>query len=684
MNSFDITNSAFGITTDSVTPSARNYKLGTWPPKDDFPVVLDRSGRVVSRFSDSIWRLWPWCDQTLILNFLDEPHRNRPASITKENAKILRLVALWLIYGPDPIRCATSLVRKLESLKGLFRIASREKIFIGDMSKYPKVIETCAKELSARYSSAIIYLLHHLYHDSDSVGFTIMDDAAIRKFSSLLPSFQDCQTAYIPPRIWDYQATRMEEFISDFLKHKNALVECFSFCLKVYTQYYGSLEAACTSQKRGERKSSPFSSNKQPDKPDYLGRFSEVARRHGIAELLQKWVVPEGESIDGAGRGIITLSKYFSMANASCLAYILNFSLMRISEAWSLRVDCLEIEDDDLIGKIYILKGVTTKTIADDDARWITLPGAVRAIEVATCVGTLRSQCEKSNTKIIDGASSGANQFLFVRSQEPWAGMSLQIRGVRHSPPSYNTFLDYFPKLLSASELIVSKKDMEIAKLITPNLNTDRIREGDIWPLAWHQLRRTGAVNMQASGLVSDSSIQYQLKHRTRAMSRYYGKGYSQLRLSQSARTQYIQTMYETLAMELQTVQSSRFISPYGSERKNQILRTVSESDHRKLMDAAKKGQVSWRPTLLGGCTYTGICEYGGVDNIARCCGGDGKGPCPDILIDRSKKVKIIEYIEVVDQRISSALENSPYKQALHAQKISAENALKLIKTVEE
>ncbi|MEJ6818051.1 hypothetical protein PseuLF5_13700 [Pseudomonas sp. LF-5] len=406
--------------------------------------------------------------------------------------------------------------------------------------------------------------------------------------------------------------------------------------------------------------------------------------RFGVAELLKKWVIPDGEDFDGRGRGIITLSKFFSMANASCLAYILNFSLMRISEAWSLTVDCLEIENDDVVGTIHILKGVTTKTINDDDARWITSPNVAKAVEVATCVAELRSMCEKSNSKIVDSQSLRTKQFLFVRSQEPWAGMSQQIRGVRHIPPSYSTFLDYFPKLLNTSELIVTTKDMEIAKLITPTLDSSRIREGEIWPLAWHQLRRTGAVNMQASGLVSDSSIQYQLKHRTRAMSRYYGRGYSHLRLSQSARAQFIQTMYEILAREMQTLQLPRFISPYGSERKNQILRTVSESDHKKLMDAAKKGQISWRMTLLGGCTYKGFCEYGGVDNIARCCGGDGKGPCPELLIDKSNRGKIIQYRNLVDERISSTTGNSPYKQALHAQKLSVENALKIIESVEE
>ncbi|MEJ6818052.1 hypothetical protein PseuLF5_13705 [Pseudomonas sp. LF-5] len=266
MNSFDITNSIFGLTTDVATPYTQNYKLNSWPPGDDFPIVIDRNGKVVSRFSDSVWKLWPWCDKTLILNFLDEPHRNRPASISKENGNILRLVAVWLIYGPDPVRCAASLVRKITSIKGLFRIASREKILITELSKYPKVIETCAKELPSRYGASSIYLLHNLHHDSVSVGFTIMDEMAIRKFSSLIPSFLDSQTAYIPPRIWDYQATRLEEFISDFLAHKHLLKECFNFCLNAYIEYYGSIEAACTSGKRGTRISSPFSPKNQPNK----------------------------------------------------------------------------------------------------------------------------------------------------------------------------------------------------------------------------------------------------------------------------------------------------------------------------------------------------------------------------------------------------------------------------------
>ncbi|HDQ4464497.1 TPA: hypothetical protein P9G65_004908 [Pseudomonas aeruginosa] len=184
---------------------------------------------------------------------------------------------------------------------------------------------------------------------------------------------------------------------------------------------------------------------------------------------------------------------------------------------------------------------------------------------------------------------------------------------------------------------------------------------------------------MQASGIVSDSSIQYQLKHITRGMSLYYGRGYSHLRLNESTRNQYVKAMYEMLAHELNLLQSDRFISPYGQPRKDKILSLVNESDHKKLIDAAKAGKIAWRPTLLGGCTKKGHCEYSGFDNIARCCGGDGRPPCADALIDSSKIHVIEAFSTLIDERLTAALDGSPYKSALEAQKTAVHNALNLI-----
>jgi hypothetical protein len=686
MNNFSLADSPNGIESEIISMNSPNYKLGSWPPTDDYPIIVDANGDTVSRFSDSKWKLWPWSHQTLVISFLDNYPRSGPSLISAPNARVLRLVAAWLIYGPEQVKSAKSLTRKIETLKSLFKIVSRQNILVTELSRFPKVVETIANEMPAGFGPAIIYLLHQLLTHEESIGFCIMDEPTLRRFSALIPEESDSQTAYIPPRIWNYQISRLNEFLSDFLAHKQQIIDCFHFCLESYVTCYGSLEKACTSAARGERTLSPFGNPKRNRKHIvYVGHFSEVAERYGISRILLKWLVPIGGSLNDKNRGVASLSRFFSMANAVSLAHILNFSLMRVSEAWFLRTDCLEIERDPTFGNIYILKGVTTKTIEDGDARWITSPSVEKSVEVAKCVAELRTLCENSNASVIDNISSSSTPYLFMRGQEPWAGKTgLKIRGIRHSYISYTTCLDYYPNLMDKNELIITQRDMEFARLITPTLNSERVREGEIWPLAWHQLRRTGAVNMQASGLVSDSTIQYQLKHATRAMSLYYGKGYSSLRINQSAKNQFIKTMYEILAKEIHSLLSDRFISPHGQQHKDHILQLVSVSDSKKLQQAAETGQISWRPTLLGGCTKKGFCEYGGIDNIARCCGGDGRPPCSDALIDKSKRIIINEYLSLIDSRLASTSDPSPYSDALHAQRTAAVNAIRFIDSYED
>ncbi|MCW1936866.1 hypothetical protein OMD46_12070 [Pseudomonas sp. MDMC_285] len=117
-----------------------------------------------------------------------------------------------------------------------------------------------------------------------------------------------------------------------------------------------------------------------------------------------------------------------------------------------------------------------------------------------------------------------AKRYLLDYCLEPWGTKLTKInRTIRPSIPSYAHVLQWFDKLFDPEQLRITPEDFALARLVTPTL-TDEFAVGKIWPLAWHQLRRTGAVNMQASGLVSDASLQFQLKHVARAMSLYYGQ----------------------------------------------------------------------------------------------------------------------------------------------------------------
>jgi hypothetical protein len=265
---------------------------------------------------------------------------------------------------------------------------------------------------------------------------------------------------------------------------------------------------------------------------------------------------------------------------------------------------------------------------------------------------------------------------------EPW-GTQFTKRNPSNRPsiPSYLYILRSFNKLFDPEQLRIKREDFELARQVTPTL-TDEFAVGRIWPLAWHQLRRTGAVNMQASGLVSDASLQFQLKHVAKAMSLYYGQNHSRVRLEEKAHDYYIRTMYETLGRQLQQLTSDRFISPHGERRKSDIVRLMSAEDARKVIDLAKKGIVAHRPILLGICTSRTPCPYGGIDNIARCGGGDSFSepkPCADVLFD-TEQLDEVEMLEaVLDERLAAADAGTPLRTSLEAQKRSLENYRRVI-----
>lgn len=670
----------FGILSDITTEGSSNFTLKSWPPQDEFPIVIDAKGNVVSQYSDARWKLWPWCNKRLSLNFEDVRESTGQIKVSTANSNVLRLIACWLIYGSESVQNAQSLVRKFQTAKIIVKAANRSGILATDFYKFPALVENLAREISPHESSPFVYLMHRLLNDKDDLGFLLLDHSSLKKFSALTKAPISAQTAYIPPRIWNYQTSRLTEFLEDFHAHKANLTQCFEYCLDAYVNAFGSLEAACSVRTEQQRMLSPFSRRHRKVNCDsYKGPFVTVAERFGIADLLQKWVIGPGKTLSSGNRGVSSLSAYFSMTNHVALAMIVSHSMMRVEEAWTLKSDCFRVEHDPSFGNIYCIRGMTTKTLEDDDALWITSPLVEPAVDAASLISSLRSTCELANLSLVDNVIAEGASSLFARAQEPWANRQAQVKGVRAGYNSYAETVRMYPHLFSEHEIRIRQEDLEISRLLTPTLEDLKFAEGQLWPFAWHQLRRTGAVNMQSSGLVSDAAMQYQLKHATRAMSLYYGRGYSSLKLNESARAEYVKTMYEVLAREIESLVDDRYISPYGVSRKMEILKLVDKLDLPQLIAAGKKGDIAWRQTLFGGCTKKGFCEYGGVDNVARCGGGDSRPACADAIFDRAKYPMLKEYAEIIRQRVLSAEPDSPYEQSLMAQSRAVNNVIGML-----
>ncbi|MCD5361263.1 hypothetical protein [Chromobacterium aquaticum] len=606
--------------------------------------------------------------------------------ISQENVEILKQIVAWWLYGPAAVHNPITLRQRFYTIRPLFRLASSHGIHVSDLVRFPAVVDEFIGNMSSGVMQDALALLHGLCGQRDMLGFTLLDFETLRRIEAALPEHESRQTPYVPPRIWLYQVNRLRDFLDDFHLHRERIESCYHYCLDAYAKNYGSLAEACKVGQGAEN--NPFwSSGKGASSitgKKYHGRFISIAKRFGIDDLLRKWLVMPGEEFDKNKFSVKSMSTYFSMVGYVGMAYLLNFSLMRISEGWALRSNCLIIENDERLGSFYMLRGKTNKTIVDDDARWVTSPSAKVAIDAMACVAKLRIICAEANPDVPTTDEDVFNPYLILRPYEPWgttgADEMHQPLTVRPSPLTYlQVYSEGYPVLFNVEELRITQEDFQIARLINPTLNAEKFAVGHIWPLAWHQLRRTGAVNMQASGLVSDASLQYQLKHSTRAMSLYYGQGYSRVNLNDKARIMYIRTMYEMLGKEISRLFSERYVSPHGDKRKAEILRLVNPKENQKLSELAKLGKISWRETLLGGCTKKGPCPYGGIDNVVHCSGGDGSPACPDVLYDRDKINEINLLRQVIRSRLVGAQEGSPRRASLEAQLCAVENVLNVI-----
>lgn len=671
-----------GLTIDSdlATPDKVNYSLPSWPPPMNFPVVIDSDNNVVSRISDSTWDLSLWARKPCKINFYDHPEIKAPKRISVENAYIFRLILAWWLWGPNSVQTPATLTARHNQILPVFILCSDNKICVTDLHKFPAVWEKLYNGIPRSRAEPALMLFHTLLEQREQLGFTILDRECLRRLEASLPAHNSRQTPYIPPRIWNYQICRLKECIDDYLRHKEQIKECFDYCLNYYVAFYGdwSLVFQPSSTRRLDQ-STPFSSRRDNKQKCAfpIQTFQEVATRFGIFELLKRWT----NSRRASPLSVSSLAAYFTLTSRASIAYVMNFSLMRIEEAWRLRANCLIEETDPILGDILIIVGETTKTIDDNDARWVVSPGCKDALEAASTIAKLRAFAASLHPGLIISNEDLENPYLSIRSYEPWAGSKNQLlpASILQIYPDYKSFQEDYHKLFNSNELLITENDLITARLINPDLDLNIFQTGKVWRLSWHQLRRTGAVNMQASGLIRDSSVQYQLKHSTRAMSRYYGQGHTALSLNNETRVLYLRTMYEVLAKELASLFSDRFISPYGDERKEDILKTIDPNDLKKLAKQARKGEVPVRDTLLGVCTMRGACEYGGIDNIARCAGGNGGSPCAHALYDQEKESTINDLKLIVTTRLKSAPAGSPYRESLEAQLKAAENFLNVI-----
>lgn len=675
----------FGLRIPSayLTPSHRSYRPPSWPPPRDWVLSEDRDGNVVSQWGNPVWDLSPWVGKAIRLDFIGGRRINGRERLDADNADLMRLLTTWRIWGPRAVTAATTVLTQFfNPIRRIISLCSQNGVLASDLMRFPRVLDQIPGVITASSFQQTIVELHRLWDARQQIGFCLVDEQGLKRLLEIGPKgeHEPKQTPYIPPRIWAYQVQRLRECLDDFLAHEEKVRACFEFCLDAYVRNYGSLKGALLHDRIKSK--NPFQSFEERSSRTgglYLGPFEPVAQRFGIRDLLKRWFKSPAR-----GLGVPQFAGYLTMVQYAAIAYIANFTLQRIREAASLRADCLMWEMDPKFGRVPIICGETTKTDPDSDARWPTSPSVEGAISVAASIARLRVRCAAANDAVRPTQDDQQNPYLFGRAFEPWGGGTEDWSySILPTPIGYGNVVQLYPLLFDTERLRISAEDLKIAQMLTPSLTADeRFAVGRVWPLAWHQLRRTGAVNMFASGLLSDSSIQLLLKHSSRLMSLYYGRGYAKLHVNEDVERAVVEAMYETMAHKLQAAMSDRFVSPLGPERKQAILvNLIGQKDFRTLVAAGRRGQTSFRENRLGCCTKRGTCSYGGIESVARCAGADGARACADALFDRSKAPDVEKDLERLNRHLARVPTDSPAHKALLAERKGLENFLNVVRT---
>lgn len=673
--------SHFGLTLlkPNIGPNSRCFRPPSWPPPKDWVCIEDKDGNAVSRYGDSTWNLSPWYGEARTLSFGDGPKlRTYSPVIDPANAELLRQLVAWRVWGPRAVQSVSSLLRFATALRAIIQVCSENKILASDLWRYPLVIDKVAQTLAPGTYDKVVAELERLRDARSVLGFELLDGAGIQRLKAAQPPHDNEQTEYIPPRIWNYVVSRVAECVDDYLLHQEQIEACFEFCANAYKQN----DAVRYRDRAGKGRRNPFQTAR-PDRTGrlsgviYYGAFADTVERFGIKDVLEQWAGHNHISMD-----IRRLSSYLQVVKYAALVEITAFTLMRINEATNIRWNCLIWYNDPVFGRIPLIESETTKTDPDEKGLWVTSPRVERAIN------TLRS-IVKLRLKSAGRWAENSNPDLITFDFAPWA-KSRRLANIKPKTRALVDVLRSAPQLLDLSQLTITADDFKIARAVCPTLNTERFQVGKPWHLAWHQFRRTGAVNMFASGKISDSSMQFQMKHLTRWQPLYYGRGNTALHLNDSARVLLVNAQYEAMGRQLAEVHTDRFISPYGEQHKSKLLATanggepvnlISEGDALHYEKAARKHLTNFRLTVLGGCMKNGQCDGDCISSVGDCAGGEGESPCINVLFDRNRADANQLRLDGVVKQLVMTPPDTPRYRHLEQEKRGLENYFACIRT---
>lgn len=326
------------------------------------------------------------------------------------------------------------------------------------------------------------------------------------------------------------------------------------------------------------------------------------------------------------------------------------FTGMRDEEAQTLPFNCIETITSN--GQMhYVIGGRTTKFNHGKIQRtkWVTNLEGIRAVQaaqkVAEAIYISQGITSEEIMKLSDNPPLFISNSYMGLTGKPISREYAQF-GIGHLSLSKSGKLRYMiPN--------IEEEDLYELEQLDPHRawrSEEKFQIGARWSLTTHQLRRSLALYAHRSGLVSLPSLRRQLQHITSEMTSYYAKGSPfaedffnndknhfghdwQNSQFESASLGYIFNVL--LSKDVLYGGHAHWVEHTLKDKDGEVL-----VDRKETMNRFKKGEISYKETIVGGCTKVGACNQTAVNWLQIDCLKDN---CRNLVVNLPKLERVIK-----------------------------------------
>lgn len=599
---------------------------GIYTPDDDFVLCRKKDGTPTATYGQHKWDLNPYslsASKITVMHFsggLDKASSKEKEKLISEMKYLMFCLMYFINSGHKGLLTPATLLNYFNMIRkaAQFCVQMKEMPLVGMLSlkevfsNRTYLSAVCKNNDSVTFNKKMPAFLNHLASlNVEKVGFTAILPSDL-KFGNK----DSEQHPIIPLRIYLAYMNEFEVKINDIYENSENLTD---FLLEFEDPLFGCSK---NTQKR-------YGVGKKHLRPT----IQEAIETYKLINLFCNTYQIKSKSCL-----TLALTKiYFLVKNVIHL-----YTGMRSEEVLRLPYDCLmdheltgDMLDDagNVVDKAIIINMLSTTTKFEGykkSASWLAPEEVIKAVTVVKRISKA--------INIIKGIEP-SQRILFEAPS-----VITHKKESSSAVPSLGSMTDSF------NSYYIDKNDFDQVVVSDPDRNFREnpiFQIGNPWHLTSHQFRRSLAFYGSNSGFVSMPTIKRQFKHTSLAMARYYSRNFEQIKtifgFYDEAKDEFIlpdgHMAYE-FQMAMPTSMADQIISDVLGEDNQLFGKTGGYIERQKekldkgainiveirenTIKRVDKGELSYRSTLLGGCTKIGSCDTAMLGEFTECLTCEG------------------------------------------------------------